>query len=154
MAIVVRPLGEPDRPWVRSLIEEEWGLPVVTPTGTYASPESHEGVVAEIDGARAGAVTYLRRDGDWEIVTVISTAPGAGAGRAMLERVRELGEAAGAERLWLITTDDTGAAPFYEHLGMIRTRTHENFVDVVRRAKPSAHGFDDAFEFEWPLGRT
>ena len=70
----------------------------------------------------------------------------------MLEELRRLADAAGARRLWLITTDDTGAATFYEHIGMTRAHTHENFVDVVRRVKPSTGGYRDAYEFEWRLG--
>lgn len=136
---------------MRSLVEQEWGLPVVTPKGAYHTPETHEGVVAEIDGAPAGVVTFVREAADWEIVTVIATAKGVGVGRAMLDQVRRLAEAHGARRVWLITTDDTGAAAFYERIGMTRARTLENFVDVVRRVKPSTGGYRDAYEFEWRL---
>jgi GNAT superfamily N-acetyltransferase len=151
MALRVREVTEEDRPWLHALIERQWGLPVVTPTGAYHAPETHDGVVAEIDGERAGALTYVPEGGDWEIVVVIAAVPGAGVGRALLEEARRLAERSRATRLWLITTDDTGAAAFYEHLGMIRTRTHEDFVEVVRRAKPSTGGYRDAYEFEWPL---
>lgn len=111
----------------------------------------HDGIIAEIEGERAGVVTYVRDDAEWEIVTVIATVEGAGVGRAMLEHARRLADGAGATRLWLITTDDTGAAAFYEQVGMTRARTHEDFVDVVRRVKPSAGGYKDAYEFEWRL---
>jgi GNAT superfamily N-acetyltransferase len=144
-------MTEADRPWLRALIEEQWGVPVVTPTGAYHEPEMHDGVVAEVDGERAGAVTYVREGGAWEIVTLIATVEGVGVGRALLESVRRLAERSSATRLWLITTDDTGAAGFYERLGMIRTRTHEGFVDVVRHAKPSTGGYRDAYELEWRL---
>lgn len=152
MALRVRELTAADRPWLRALVEQEWGIPVVTPTAAYHAPETHDGVVAEIEGERAGVVTYVRDGAEWEIVTVIAAVEGAGVGRAMLEQLRRLADAAGARRLWLITTDDTGAAAFYEHVGMTRTRTHENFVDVVRRVKPSTGGYRDAYEFEWRLG--
>jgi GNAT superfamily N-acetyltransferase len=148
----VREVVDADRPWLRALIEQRWGIPVVTPVAVYDAPETHDGVVAEIDGDLTGAVTWVRDGDDWEIVTVIATAEGAGVGRAMLEEVRRLAQSARAGRLWLITTDDAGAAPFYEYLGMSRTRTHENFVDVVRRVKPSTGGYRDACEFEWRLG--
>ncbi len=151
MALRVREVTEGDRPWLRALIEQQWGIPVVTPTGTYHAPETHHGVVVEIDGERAGAATYVREGGDWEIVTVIAAVEGAGVGRALLEEVRRLADRFLATRLWLITTDDTGAAAFYEHLGMIRARTHENFVEAVRRVKPSTGGYRDAYEFEWRL---
>jgi GNAT superfamily N-acetyltransferase len=144
-------LTEADRPWLRALVEQEWGIPVVTPTAAYYDPETHDGLVAEIEGERAGVVTYVRDDTEWEIVTVIATVEGAGVGRAMLDQARRLADAAGATRLWLITTDDTGAAAFYERLGMTRTQTHEDFVDVVRRVKPSTGGYRDAYEFEWHL---
>ena len=126
-------------------------MPVVTPVAAYEDPETHDGVVAELDGELAGAVTYMRDGDDWEIVTVIATVEGAGIGRAMLEEVRRLAQQSGAARLWLITTDDSGAASFYEHMGMARVRTHENFVDVVRSVKPSSEGYRDAYEFEWRL---
>lgn len=148
----VRRVVDGDRPWLRALIEQQWGSPVVTPIAAYDAPETHEGVVAEVGGQRGGAVTYVRSGDDWEIVTVIATVAGAGIGRAMLEEVRGLAEHSEAARVWLITTDDTGAASFYEHLGMSRTHTHENFVDVVRRVKRSSGGYRDAYEFEWRLG--
>lgn len=151
MALRVRELTDEDRPWLRSLVEEEWGIPVVTPTGAYEAPETHDGVVAEIDGERAGVVTYRRDGGDWEVLTVVSTVEGVGVGRALLQEVRRLADSDGAARVWLITTD-TGAAPFYERVGMARVRTHENFVDVVRGVKPSSGGYQDAYEFEWRLG--
>jgi ribosomal protein S18 acetylase RimI-like enzyme len=149
--ISVRELVDADRPWLRGLIEQEWGIPVVTPVAAYEAPETHDGVVAELDGERPGAVTYVR-DGDaWEIVTVIATVRDAGVGRAMLEEVRGLAQRSGAARAWLITTDDNDAASFYEHLGMTRVRIHERFVDVVREVKPSSEGYRDAYELEWRL---
>jgi len=152
MALRVRQVIDADRPWLRALIEQQWGIPVVTPMASYDAPETHDAVVAEIGGELSGAVTYVRDEDDWEIVTVIATVEGAGIGRAMLEEVRDFAQRSRAARLWLITTDDTGAAPFYEHLGMTRTRTYENFVDVVRRVKPSTTGYRDAYEFEWRFG--
>jgi GNAT superfamily N-acetyltransferase len=95
-------------------------------------------------------VTYVRDGTEWEVVTVIATVEGAGVGRAMLEKVRRLADGVGATRVWLITTD-TEAAGFYERLGMARARTHHDFVEVVRRVKPSTAGYRDAYEFEWRL---
>lgn len=154
MPVHVREVVDGDRPWLRSLIEAQWGVPVVTPVAAYDAPEAHDGVVADIDGEPVGAVTYVRGGADWEIVTVIATVEGAGVGRAMLEEVRRLARRSKAARVWLITTDDTDAAAFYRRLGMTRTRTHENFVEVVRRVKPSTGGYRDAYEFEWRLATS
>ena len=126
-------------------------------SGFFASIRNltHEVQDVSEDGAQVwsrGVVTYVRAGSEWEIVTVIATVEGSGVGRAMLEEVRRLAHSSGAERVWLITTDDTAARSFFEHIGMALTRTHENFVDVVRRAKPSTGGYRDAYEFEWRLG--
>jgi ribosomal protein S18 acetylase RimI-like enzyme len=152
MTISIRELKSADRTWLRALIEKHWGIPIVTPKAVYDAPESHDGVVAEIDGERVGVVTYVRDSSDWEVVTVIATVRGVGVGRAMLEEVRHLAGSSGASRLRLVTTDDTGASSFYERIGMMRTRTHKNFVEVVRRVKPSTGGYHDAYEFEWRVG--
>ena len=58
----------------------------------YGAPETHDGVVAEVDGELTGAVTYVRDGDSWEVVTVIATVEGAGIGRAMLEEVRRLAQ--------------------------------------------------------------
>ncbi len=76
----VRGLLDADRPWLRALIEQQWGVPVVTPAAAYPAPETHEGLVAELDGERAGAVTYVRDGEDWEVVTLTSTVEGLGVG--------------------------------------------------------------------------
>lgn len=149
----VRDLEDGDRPWLRALIEAAWSLPVVTPIGSYDDPTVFDGVVAELDGQLAGAVTY-RADDDlaWEIVTVNATVPRRGVATALMTAVRERASAAGAQRAWLITTDDNpGAIDFYEAIGMRRVRAYENFVEVVRATKPGIGGFRNAIEFEWVL---
>jgi hypothetical protein len=45
----VRKVIDADHASLRALIEQ-WGIPVVTPMAAYNAPETHEGVVAEIDG--------------------------------------------------------------------------------------------------------
>ena len=149
---VVRPLGDDDRPWVRTLVSSAWGLPVVTPTGPFDAPEQLDGLVAELDGERAGAVTWRVEGDEWEIVTVNAAVEGVGVGRVLLEAVHDRAAAAGVRRVWLITTDDNpGALAFYERLGMEQVRVHPGFVDVARAHKPESGGYRDAFELAWLL---
>jgi GNAT superfamily N-acetyltransferase len=132
-----------------------WGLPVVTSVRAYEDPERLDGVIAEVDGEPVGAVTFHVDGPDWEVVTVNAVRPGVGAGRAMLEGLRRRAEAAGASKVWLITSDtNDGAIGFYEHLGMRRVRLHWRFIDVVRAAKPDVDegAFCNAIEFEWRIG--
>lgn len=148
----VRALDDADRPWVRRIIDETWGLPVVTPADVYDAPELLDGVVADSDGEPVGAITYRVDGPEWEIVTVHTTRPGLGIGRLMMEEVHRRSLAAGATRVWLITTDDNVTAMgFYERLGMTRIRDHPGFAARVRVHKPALDPapFDAAIEYEW-----
>ena len=150
--MVVRPLAAGDRPWVRDLVASAWGLPVVTPTAAFDAPEQLDGLVAELDGEPAGAVTWLVDGHEWEVVTLNAAVEGAGVGRALLEDVRRRASAAGASRVWLITTDDNpGAQAFYERIGMTEVRRHIDHVETVRAVKPGSGGYRDAIELEWRL---
>jgi ribosomal protein S18 acetylase RimI-like enzyme len=153
--VQVRDVDDVDRPWLRELVASMWGLPVVTSVRAYEDPERLDGVIAEVDGEPVGAVTFHVDGPEWEVVTVNAMRSGVGAGRAMLEGLRRRAEAAGASRVWLITTDtNDGAIGFYEHLGMRRVRLHRRFIDVVRAAKPDVDegAFCNAIEFEWRIG--
>lgn len=148
----VRRLVDADRTWLRDLVEAAWGLPVVSPARTYEAPEALDGFVAELDGERAGAVTFLAEGGECEVVTINALVPGRGVGRALIEAVRDLVNGAGVSRVWLITTtDNPNAIGFYEHVGMRRVRVLPRFDEVVRAAKPelSPTVVFDAVEFEW-----
>jgi ribosomal protein S18 acetylase RimI-like enzyme len=154
-AVRVRVLDDADRRWVGTTIAERWGVPVVSISGSYLEPERLDGVVAEVDGRQIGAAVYRIDGADCEVVTLLVLERGLGAGRLLLEAVRDAARRAGSSRVWLVTTDDNpGAIGFYEHVGMRHGRTHPGFIDVVRAAKPAlpSDAFADAIEFEWELG--
>lgn len=150
--MTVRALFDGDRPWLRALIAESWGLPIVSPGGTYADPASLNGFVAEIDREPVGAATYATADDGWEVVTLEATRRLAGVGRRLVGAVCARAMAAAAARVWLATTDDNpGALSFYGRVGFSIVATHPRFIDVVRATKPDlpADAFTDAIELEW-----
>ncbi|MGH9120091.1 MAG: hypothetical protein ACRD0A_20155 [Acidimicrobiales bacterium] len=63
----VRRLTDHDRPWLRDLIERLWGLPVVSSSGVDDRPEVLDGFVAERDGERVGAATFVVDDAACEV---------------------------------------------------------------------------------------
>ena len=65
----VRPLVETDRPWLRDLLRREWGLPVVSISGTY-DPSTLSGFVAQRGTVPLGALTLRLADGECEVVTL------------------------------------------------------------------------------------
>jgi len=150
--MAVRELSDADRAWARLLIDEVWGLPVVSVSGVHDDPGALPGFVAEgDDGEPVGLLTYRVDEVGCEVVVLLVTEEGRGHGRALMEAVREVVQGLGARRLWLSTTDDNiGAQRFYARLGMREVARHRDFVEVVRRSKLASTGYRDAIEFEWP----
>lgn len=148
---VVAPLEDHDRSWLLSLVDEEWGRPLVSTSGSY-EPAELPGLVAHSDGRRLGALLY-RDDGlDREVVLLHSLLRRCGIGSLLLADAGRLASQAGLSRLWLITTDDNlGAVNFYLANGMHLSRRHPNFAATVAEMKPSVltgPSFEDALEFE------
>ena len=65
-----------------------------------------DGFVVEIDGRPIGCALCNEVDGDTELVVLVTTYRGAGAGTALLEAVVERGAPDGWKRLWLVTSND------------------------------------------------
>jgi ribosomal protein S18 acetylase RimI-like enzyme len=152
--VIVRELDDADRPWLCDLIGSEWGLPVVSISGTH-DPSALPGYVAEDGGRRVGVITYRLDDRGCEVVTLHSLRERQGVGTTLLAAARGVADAASA-RLWLITTDaNENAIGFYERRGMSVRAVHPNFADEVRRFKPQVGGggsraqFRDAIEYSY-----
>jgi ribosomal protein S18 acetylase RimI-like enzyme len=132
----VRRLESGDRGWLGELVEREWGLPVVSISGPH-DPTDYPGFVA-VDGAsRLGAATFIVMDDACELVTLNAVTPGKGIGSALLSAVKDEADRRGL-RLWLITTNENiRAIEFYQRRGMDMVALHRDFVETVRRYKPS-----------------
>lgn len=131
----IRPLDAADRDWLAALVGQEWGLPVVSISGTY-DPSTLPGFVAVAGGDRVGALTYCCAGAGCEVITLNAVTPGRGVGSALLAAARTVADGAG-RRLWLITTNENlRAIAFYQRRGMDLVALHRDFVDVVRRYKP------------------
>jgi ribosomal protein S18 acetylase RimI-like enzyme len=134
--MIIREIGESDRSWLRGLIAREWGLPVVSISGTH-DPSSLAGFVAEDDDESLGAITYRLTEHQCEVVTLNSLHPRRGVGSALLAAVKAVADGDG-RRLWLITTNDNiDAIRFYQLRGMDMRALHRDFVEEVRRQKPT-----------------
>ena len=132
----VRELGDDDRPWLREIIEREWGLPAVSISGAH-DPGELPGLVAYDGDDRLGALTYRVDQDTCEVVTINAVVEGKGVGAALLAAARAIADQRGL-RLWLITMNDNiRAIDFYQRQGMDLVALHRNFVDVVRQYKPT-----------------
>jgi GNAT superfamily N-acetyltransferase len=159
----VRLLAAGDRPALRKVLDDQWGLPVVSVSGVHADPSTLPGFVAEdslTGGPPLGYLTYIVGGDQCEVLTINALLEGAGVGRALMDAARTAAVNAGCRRLWLITSNENiRAIDFYQRWGMDLTALHRNFADTVRAAKPhldtaAAPGgieFRHALEFELVL---
>ena len=150
----VRPLADDDRPALRTLLEEEWGLPVASISGVHDDPSGLPGFAAVDDtGEVWGYLTYLVDGDQCEVLTVNALRQGAGVGQALMDAARTAARDARCHRLWLITSNDNiRAIAFYQRWGMDLAALHRNFVDTVRSAKPSVDtSSPDGIEFRHAL---
>ena len=156
--IEVRPLTDADREWAVEVEAESWSEPVVARLGELVDPTELPGVIAFLDGERAGLASYAVRGDECELVTMRSLREGHGVGRALFDAVRDAALDAGCTRLWLITTNDNlRALGLYQRWGMEIVAFHRHAVtEARRRLKPSipergAHGIPIADELELEL---
>ncbi|MGV9309282.1 MULTISPECIES: GNAT family N-acetyltransferase [unclassified Nonomuraea] len=144
MPFEIRPIGPADREVVLRVLTDSWGGPIVVGHGEAMDAGSLPGLLAHLDGALAGLVTYAVRGREWEVVTLDAVIPGRGAATALLDALRQAARAAGATRLWLVTTNDnTHALRFYQRRGFDLVALHRNAVERARALKPSIPAVSD-----------
>lgn len=137
--LTVRDYVAGDREWAARLVaRHSGGVTAVVRLGEVLHPVELPGIVAELDGRRAGLATVLESpERGMEVVTLFVEMPGSGVGSLLLDTVRQVAAASGHARLWLVTTNDNlEALHFYLRRGMHVVRTHAGAVDADRALKP------------------
>lgn len=136
--IEVRDLSPGDGWWVRATLQDGWGSSAVARLGDVVDAATLAGALATVDGTPVGLVTWRPDAGDLEVVTIQSLRPGLGVGRALMDRTWAEASAIGAERLWLVTTNDNlRALRFYQRWGMDLVALHRDGVARSRTLKAS-----------------
>jgi ribosomal protein S18 acetylase RimI-like enzyme len=115
--------------------------------GRLVDASALPGFVAEDDAEWLGYAAYELRDGECEVIVIESLAPGRGVGSALLAECVGAAQAAGAARVWLVTTNDnTAALRFYQRLGFVLVALRSGAIGDARRTlKPEIpeRGNDD-----------
>lgn len=110
---------------------------IVVSRGIVYDASQLSGFAAMQGETPVGLLTYRIYDDQCEIVTLHSAVEGMGVGSALIVAARERARAAGARRLWLITTNDNlPALKFYQKRGLVLRAVHPNEMDAVRKVKP------------------
>ncbi len=133
-----------DRPQLEEFLKR-WHSLRLARLGTLEHPLDHAVLVAERDGRLVGALTYLVRDADCEVLTLHAHDRGKGVGSALIAEVKQIAWRAGCTRLWLITTNDNlDALRFYQRRGFRLAALHQGAVDDSRtRLKPEIPAVGD-----------
>lgn len=135
--ITIEALGE-DRTWSTGLLRDLWSDVLIARRGALVNAAELPGFVATRGNQRIGLVTFDIRDGECEIVTINSLAPGTGVGSTLISTVLHNARAAACRRVYLITTNDNlRALRFYQRHGFQLSALYRNALDESRSLKPS-----------------
>jgi ribosomal protein S18 acetylase RimI-like enzyme len=134
----VRTLRAGDRGWLLALMEERWGGPEQVVNGERYRPADLPGLVAEVDGVRAGVVV-LRAVGDrCEIGLIHSLREGVGIGTALMTAAIRRARASGYRAVVAVATNDNDHAQgFYERMGFSIREVRPGAVTESRKLKPT-----------------
>jgi GNAT superfamily N-acetyltransferase len=156
----VRRVTDDDRPWIAQTVAGAFASPRIVSKGRVVEDASSlDGFVVELDRRPIGVALWSEEDGEAELVVIVTTYRGAGAGVALLDAVVAYARKAGWKRLWLVTTNDnTDAMRIYQRAGWHWVGWYRDAVALSRKLKPElpevgAHGIPIAheIEFEYPL---
>ncbi|MBQ1042247.1 MULTISPECIES: GNAT family N-acetyltransferase [unclassified Micromonospora] len=138
-SIRVRQARDEDRAALTALHEREWGGPNVVVHDTRYDLRDLPALVAVDDGgAFAGALVYRVDTDGLEVVSLAASTPSNGAGSALLAAAEKAATEAGADRIWLVTTNDNlGALRFYQRRGLRIVAVDSGAVDRARAVKPT-----------------
>ena len=138
--IEVRPARPEDAKFIRDLMTEQFSAPEVAVHGELIDATTLPALIAWSGTTPAGLLTYRpdpRPELGWEVVSLGAAAAGRGAGSALIEAVKEVARAAGAKRLWVVTTNNNvHALRFYQRRGFDLVRVHRDAVTRARALKP------------------
>ena len=135
-AVSIRTKTDADHTWSVDLLTTHWGSPRIVSRGRIHAAETLPGFIAEIDGERAGLLTYHLEGDSCEIVSLNSLLEKRGIATALLEAVIEAAAHAGRRRVWLVTTNDNiPALRFYQKRGFKLSALHPGAMQAARERK-------------------
>lgn len=137
MPILIRAIEDTDRPAVTQLLTERWTSPEILIEGEMIDASALPGFLAEDDGELVGLVTLIKRDAEWEILTLDSLSRWTGTGTQLLDAVVQDARRLGIARVMVRTSNDNlDAFRFYQRRGFRLERIVPGVIDAERLLKP------------------
>ena len=136
--LVIRPIEDDHREWLRSRVQEIWDGRFVVSRGIRHEPADLPGFLAFDGDEIVGVTTYHIHDAECELVTLDALSKWQGVGTALIEAVEEEARREACGRMWMITTNDNiDGLRFYQRRGYVICKVHPNAIDDSRKIKPS-----------------
>jgi ribosomal protein S18 acetylase RimI-like enzyme len=145
-SIAVRPyLAGLQRAWAEETLATASGGPLQARRGELIDVLAASALVADLDGERAGLLTYRFDLDGCELTSLVSIRPGRGVGRALLGALVDAAKTEGVDRVWVVTSNDnTRALRFYQRAGFRLVALRVGAVTEARtRLKPSIGRFGE-----------
>jgi ribosomal protein S18 acetylase RimI-like enzyme len=135
--VQIRAIGDADRDWLASFFQTHWGSPKMVYSHAVFHCDMLPGFAACRGEEMIGLITYIMADEQCQVVSLDSLEEGKGVGTALLQAVEEASRQQGADRVWLLTTNDNlHALRFYQKRGYELVRIHRGAVQRARQIKP------------------
>ncbi|MBN9673651.1 GNAT family N-acetyltransferase [Roseibium aggregatum] len=138
MAVIIRPTEDKDHAAVHRLLTERWTGPEIMLDDEMVDASRLPGYVAYDGEELVGLVTLIKRDGEWEILTLDSLNRWGGVGSQLLDAVVVEARSIGMGRLTVRTSNDNlDAFRFYQRRGFRLERIGQGVIDRERELKPA-----------------
>lgn len=135
--VVIRPVEEADREWVRQVSIDHWASEIVVTRNSVYLVEEQPGFISLLEEERVGLATYRIEFNLCEILTLNSLVPGRGIGSMLLDAVENEAKQQDCKRIWVITTNNNlEALGFYQKRGYSIKTIHSGAIEKSRRLKP------------------
>lgn len=137
MSAEIRAIEDADHDAVVDLLTRRWTSPNQLLDGRMVDASKLPGFIAEEEGEIVGLVTVVKRDEEWEILTLDSLKGQSGIGTLLLNAV--IGDAVegGIRRVMVRTSNDNlDAFRFYQRRGFRLEKVNPGVIDEERRLKP------------------
>lgn len=138
MSLKIKNILDSDLDTVLDIVTRLWGEAIMVIHGDVFHIADLQGLKVVIEDQIVGILHYQIRYRECEILTLASLVEGQGIGSALLREIETIAQAAGCEKLSLITTNDNlHALGFYQRRGFHLAALYPGQLTRSREIKPS-----------------